>query len=205
MRALGVVMLLVLSLGGAWAATQYVAAGLHDAPELGPPWATLGDVRIYPPWGWGVWAGQHPSRSPTLLRNASAIATLSALAGAAMAAVAALRRAPSAASGADGSSRWATTLELRKAGLLRDAGLVLCQTGDARFRTRVDGAEKAYGPHHSILDNCHIRLAYAANDDRTARRTLRGDPCARSQGSQRGRGACCHARYLNGASPAWMM
>jgi type IV secretion system protein VirD4 len=30
--------------------------------------------------------------------------------------------------------------------------------------------EKAYGPHNSILDNCHIRLTYAANDDRTARR-----------------------------------
>ncbi|MGH7436583.1 MAG: type IV secretory system conjugative DNA transfer family protein, partial [Polyangiaceae bacterium] len=30
--------------------------------------------------------------------------------------------------------------------------------------------EKAYGPHNSILDNCHVRLAYAANDDRTARR-----------------------------------
>jgi len=86
MRALGFVMLLVLSLGGAWTATQYVAAGLHDAPEFGPPWATLGDVRIYAPRGWVVWAGQRPSRSPTLLRNASAIATLSALAGAAMAA-----------------------------------------------------------------------------------------------------------------------
>ena len=30
--------------------------------------------------------------------------------------------------------------------------------------------EKAYGPNNSILDNCHVRLAYAANDDRTARR-----------------------------------
>ena len=30
--------------------------------------------------------------------------------------------------------------------------------------------EKAYGPNNSILDNCHLRLAYAANDDRTARR-----------------------------------
>jgi type IV secretion system protein VirD4 len=30
--------------------------------------------------------------------------------------------------------------------------------------------EKAYGPHNSILDNCHIRFTYAANDDRTARR-----------------------------------
>jgi len=30
--------------------------------------------------------------------------------------------------------------------------------------------EKAYGPHNSILDNCHIRLTYAANDDKTAKR-----------------------------------
>jgi type IV secretion system protein VirD4 len=141
MRALGVVMLLVLSLGGSWAATQYVVAGLHCAPELGPPWAAIGDECIYPPWGWVVWARKYPSPAPTLFRNASAIATLAALAGAAAAALAALRRGPSAASIAHGSSRWATTSELRKAGLLRDAGVVLCQTDDARFRTRVDGAE----------------------------------------------------------------
>ena len=30
--------------------------------------------------------------------------------------------------------------------------------------------EKAYGPNNSILDNCHIRFTYAANDDRTAKR-----------------------------------
>src|SRR5260370_25301050 len=30
--------------------------------------------------------------------------------------------------------------------------------------------EKAYGPNNSILDNCHILVAYAANDDRTAKR-----------------------------------
>ncbi|MGH7436817.1 MAG: type IV secretory system conjugative DNA transfer family protein, partial [Polyangiaceae bacterium] len=30
--------------------------------------------------------------------------------------------------------------------------------------------EKAYGPNNYILDNCHLRLAYAANDDRTAKR-----------------------------------
>jgi type IV secretion system protein VirD4 len=30
--------------------------------------------------------------------------------------------------------------------------------------------EKAYGPHHSILDNCHVRVAFATNDERTARR-----------------------------------
>jgi type IV secretion system protein VirD4 len=30
--------------------------------------------------------------------------------------------------------------------------------------------EKAYGPSNSILDNCHVRLTYAANDDKTAKR-----------------------------------
>jgi len=30
--------------------------------------------------------------------------------------------------------------------------------------------EKAYGEKSSILDNCHIRVAFAANDERTARR-----------------------------------
>ncbi len=30
--------------------------------------------------------------------------------------------------------------------------------------------EKSYGPANSILDNCHIRVTYAANDDKTAKR-----------------------------------
>ncbi|MGH8060808.1 MAG: IncP-type conjugal transfer protein TraG [Pseudoxanthomonas sp.] len=30
--------------------------------------------------------------------------------------------------------------------------------------------EKAYGPNSSILDNCHVRVAFAANDERTAAR-----------------------------------
>jgi type IV secretion system protein VirD4 len=30
--------------------------------------------------------------------------------------------------------------------------------------------EKAYGEHNAILDNCHVRIAFATNDERTARR-----------------------------------
>jgi type IV secretion system protein VirD4 len=30
--------------------------------------------------------------------------------------------------------------------------------------------EKAYGPNNSILDNCHVRIAFASNDERTAKR-----------------------------------
>jgi len=30
--------------------------------------------------------------------------------------------------------------------------------------------ERAYGPNNSILDNCHVRIAFATNDERTAKR-----------------------------------
>jgi type IV secretion system protein VirD4 len=30
--------------------------------------------------------------------------------------------------------------------------------------------DNIYGPHNAIFDNCHVRIAFAANDDRTARR-----------------------------------
>ncbi len=34
--------------------------------------------------------------------------------------------------------------------------------------------EKAYGPNNSILDNCHVRVAFATNDERTAKRISDG-------------------------------
>ena len=33
--------------------------------------------------------------------------------------------------------------------------------------------EKAYGPNNSILDNCHVRVSFATNDERTAKRVSR--------------------------------
>src|SRR3546814_14081799 len=30
--------------------------------------------------------------------------------------------------------------------------------------------EKAYGQNNAILDNCHVRVAFATNDERTAKR-----------------------------------
>ena len=30
--------------------------------------------------------------------------------------------------------------------------------------------DKAYGPNHSIIDNCHVRVTFATNDERTAKR-----------------------------------
>src|SRR5207247_10397506 len=30
--------------------------------------------------------------------------------------------------------------------------------------------ERAYGPNNAILDNCHVRVSFATNDERTAKR-----------------------------------
>jgi type IV secretion system protein VirD4 len=132
---LGGVLLLA---AGLWLATEYVAGELHYARALGAPWWTLDGVPLYPPWAWLGWERLFAGRPAAAFRNASGITTLAAIAGAAMlAASAALRRKP-AASRVHGSSRWATSAEIAKAGLLREAGVVLCQTSDAAFDTRVD-------------------------------------------------------------------
>jgi type IV secretion system protein VirD4 len=142
MRVLAVAAVLVLSFAGLWAATEHVAAELHYVGALGEPWIVLGQVHIYPPWGWVLWQRLYQPRAPKLFRDAGGITTLAALAGASIAVLASVWRKGSPPSTAHGSSRWATTEEIRKAGLLRDAGVVLCQTSDAEFRTTIDGSGK---------------------------------------------------------------
>jgi type IV secretion system protein VirD4 len=140
MRALGLAALLLAALSGFWGATEYVAAELGYAPALGPPWVVLGGVHVYAPWAWVEWDRRYQARAPTLFRSAGAMTMLAAVAGVGLAALAALQRKGSGASQAHGSSRWATTSEMRAAGLLRDRGVVLCQTDNAEFRTTLDRA-----------------------------------------------------------------
>ena len=143
MRLLAVAGLLLLTLLGLLASTQYVAAGLQYPQQLGPAFVVLGDFRLYPPWSWIVWDRLYGARAPELFRNAGGITTLGALAGCCVSMAAALKRKSSGLSHAHGSSRWATTAEIRSAGLLRNAGVVLCQTNDAEFRTRIGPSGEA--------------------------------------------------------------
>ena len=144
MRLLSLALLAVLVAAGLSASTQYVAAELHDDPHLGAPWTAVGSTPVYPPWAWVGWSDRYSRQFPVVFRNASAMSTLAALLGVAVVALATARRRRTAASVAHGSSRWATTREVRKAGLLRDSGVVLCQTDDAEYKTTIgrDGAPK---------------------------------------------------------------
>ena len=45
--------------------------------------------------------------------------------------------------------------------------------------------EKAYGPMNSILDNCHVKVAFATNDERTAKRVSDALGTATEQRAQR--------------------
>jgi type IV secretion system protein VirD4 len=143
MRALAAFALVLCVLAGLCVSTQYVASALHRAPQLGPPWLQLADLHLYEPWAWLRWSALYEHRAPALFRNATGITLLAAMLGCMPVAFVALRRTPSAPSTAHGSSRWATTREIRVAGLLRDAGVVLCQTDDAAYRTTVDASGKA--------------------------------------------------------------
>jgi type IV secretion system protein VirD4 len=138
MRIVAALLVLVGSLAGCWASTAYVAARLAYAPALGAPCFTMGGLRVYAPWAWIRWSQHYEGRDPADFRHAQALTTLSALGATLVAAALVLRRGSSGPSIAHGSSRWAATAELKRAGLLRDAGVVLCQTSDAEFRTTID-------------------------------------------------------------------
>jgi type IV secretion system protein VirD4 len=143
MKWVAVLVFAVLVIAGLWVSTQYAAAELRYAAALGSPWVVVAGTPIYAPWAWVHWSDVYGRQAPVVFRNASGISTVAALLGLGVVAVVSARRRTGAASVAHGSSRWATTEEIRKAGLLREAGVVLCQTEDAAYRTTVDGAGKA--------------------------------------------------------------
>ena len=150
MRALAVLFLLLVSVAGLAASTQYMASELPIDADLGTPWMAVAGTRIYAPWAWLGWQSRYGTATPDAFNNASAITTLAALLGCAGVAFVAVRRKNTGRSTAHGSSRWATTEEIEKAGLLRDAGVVLCQTNDATFWTVVDSAGKTKTKAHKL-------------------------------------------------------
>jgi type IV secretion system protein VirD4 len=138
MKPLSLVLLTALVFAGLSISTQYVAAELNAQRPLGDPWIAIGSTRIYAPWAWLGWSEHYARDFPIAFRNASGISTIAALLGVGLVAVMATRRRSSTSSIAHGSSRWADTRELRRAGLLREAGVVLGQTSDAEYRTTLD-------------------------------------------------------------------
>jgi type IV secretion system protein VirD4 len=129
----------IVALGAFTGATQYAASALGYQPALGEPVVRVGASALYWPWSCADWYQRYHLRAPAIFEVVQAIA----LAGGVVAlllffvALSQVRGRP--ASTAHGSARWASEADLRKVGLLDQAGVVLCQTQDARYTSRPDG------------------------------------------------------------------
>ena len=119
--------------------TQYSASALSYHSALGRPVARIGHVRLYPPWAVLEWAQRFEHHAPKVFGSVQTIGLAGGLAAFLMFMLGVSRLKAKPVSSSHGSARWADKLELRKAGLLDDAGVVLCQTDEARYASRPDG------------------------------------------------------------------
>lgn len=121
------------------AATQYAASALSYHRALGEPVLTFGKTSVYWPWACMDWFKRFHLQAPHVFTTMRAIAFGGGLASflVFLGAITVLRGRP--VSTAHGSARWASEGELRRVGLLDQAGVVLCQTNSARFAAQPDG------------------------------------------------------------------
>jgi type IV secretion system protein VirD4 len=126
--------LALLSLVGAfvainWVTTQHVASMLSDASWLGHPLFRIKGGAIYAPWSWIVWWTRWywaPQLEPLWRQSArEALYPMSVVTAVCCAAIAMVRNGWFAnVSDLHGSARWATTRDLRAAGLIDARSLV---------------------------------------------------------------------------------
>ncbi|EHK54538.1 conjugal transfer protein TraG [Allomesorhizobium alhagi] len=135
---------------GVWSATQWCAHMLGYQSQLGLPWFVANGWPIYQPWKLFVWWFQFEAYAPEVFDKAGMMAAASGLMGCAAAIGGSLWRARQRGLVTTyGSSRWATTREIERAGLFRPAGVFLGEL-QARY-LRHDGPEHvmAFAPTRS--------------------------------------------------------
>jgi type IV secretion system protein VirD4 len=133
-----------------WIATQWAAWKLGYQSELGSAWFDILRYPIYHPWNLFAWWYAYDAYAPSIFNEAGSIAALSGFAGCAVAIIGSLWRARQNRNVTTyGSSRWATTREIRKAGLLQPFGVFLGQLSNRYLRH--DGPEHvmAFAPTRS--------------------------------------------------------
>ncbi len=144
------IVVFAIVLAGVWSATQWAAAELAYQPELGPPWFVAFGRPIYQPWALFGWWFSFEAYAPTLFEEAGAIAAASGLIGCVAAIFGSLWRARQRNNLTTyGSARWADAGDIRRAGLLTEAGVFLGRTGPRYLRH--DGPEHimAFAPTRS--------------------------------------------------------
>ena len=127
-----------------WAATQWTAAMLGFQPALGPAWIDLFGLPVYAPWQLFVWWVAFDAQAPEVFARAGAVAAVGGMVSGAVAIGGAARRASRKQQPTTyGSARWAEMSDVRSAGLLDDAGVVLGLYGERYLRHA--------GPEHVLV------------------------------------------------------
>jgi len=145
-------MLLVLAvtLGGVWFATQWCAGQFGYQARLGAAWFTILDLPIYYPWRLFEWWYAFDAYAPAVFNRAGSIAASSGMVGCAVAIAGSLWRARQTRFVTTyGSSRWAVMPEVVEAGLFCSGGVFLGRFGYRYLRH--DGPEHvmAFAPTRS--------------------------------------------------------
>jgi len=141
---------LLITLSGVWAGTQFVAHALAYQPQLGPAWFALFGTSVYYPWQLFPWWYHYGAYAPDLFDQAGEIAAAGGLVGCGSAIAGSVWRARQARNVVTyGSARWATRAEMERAGLFSERGPFLGKY-NGRY-VRHDGPEHimAFAPTRS--------------------------------------------------------
>ncbi|MDG4881993.1 conjugal transfer protein TraG [Mesorhizobium sp. WSM4884] len=135
---------------GMWTATQWCAHTLDYQVQLGTPWFVAAGWPIYKPWRLFEWWFHFDAYAPEVFDQAGALAGASGFLGCAAAIAGSLWRARQRGLVTTyGSSRWAKTQEIAKAGLFRPAGAFLGKLEDRYLRHSGPEHVMAFAPTRS--------------------------------------------------------
>ncbi|WP_257538959.1 conjugal transfer protein TraG [Sphingobium sp. CFD-1] len=145
-----ILIVLAIVIAGVWIATQWAAVMLAYQPQLGPAWFMLGDIPVYRPWSLFAWWYHFDAYAPIVFDKAGTLAAASGFAGCGAAIFGSLWRARQSRQVTTyGSARWASSRDVRRAGLYRPAGVMLGRHGDHYLRHEGPEHVMAFAPTRS--------------------------------------------------------
>jgi type IV secretion system protein VirD4 len=121
-----IVSVIAVTIGTLWGATQWTASQLGYQSALGAPWTVVGNTPVYRPWALFDWWYHFEPYAPTIFNRGGTIAASGG--GAAILVAVGLslwRSRHSKFVTTYGSARWAKLPDVRHAGLLGSAGIIL--------------------------------------------------------------------------------
>ena len=149
-HALSTSLVLGTALAGVWGGTQVAADALGHQAALGSPWFEAAGVPVYKPWRLFQWWYAYDAYAPHVFDRAGTVAASGSFAGIGVAVAASVFRGRQGkATTTHGSARWATTREVRKAGLRARDGVVLGKHGGDYLRHAGPEHVMAFAPTRS--------------------------------------------------------